>query len=307
MDRDLFLKDVSRKPSVLEQLQGYDFGWPELKGKRIFFVGMGSSHFAAKTIAHRLQVRGINAYAMLASAEFLPVINKNDVVIAITASGNSIETNEFISRTKSPVLLLTNNENLKVENCSTIYMNASREEGGVSSLSYMATLIALLQLEERLAGKSVLDDSISKAITASKHILDSEELWKPLLSDFVQGPDGVQFAAPLERLASAEQSALMIRECARRKSDASEVGDWSHIDVYLTKSTDYRLIAFTGSRWTDQMLDWTTKRDSKVLLIGDKSPNAELDYPYSDEELVQLLVEVIFAEIIGAYFWYKDI
>jgi fructoselysine-6-P-deglycase FrlB-like protein len=306
MDKDLFLKDVSRKPSVLEQLQGYDFGWPELKGKRIFFVGMGSSHFAAKTIAQRLQVRGINAYAMLASAEFLPVINKNDVVIAITASGNSIETNEFISRIKVPVLLLTNNENLKVENCSTIYMNASKEEGGVSSLSYMATLIALLQLEERLTGKSGLDDSISKAITASKHILDSEELWKPLLSDFVQGPNGVQFAAPLERLSSAEQSALMIRECARRKSDASEVGDWSHIDVYLTKSTDYRLIAFTGSRWTDQMLDWTTKRDSKVLLIGDKSPNAELDYPYSDEELVQLLVEVTFAEVVGAMNWFMN-
>jgi hypothetical protein len=116
----------------------------------------------------------------------------------------------------------------------------------------------------------------------------------------------VQFAAPLERLASAEQSALMIRECARRKSDASEVGDWSHIDVYLTKSTDYRLIAFTGSRWTDQMLDWTTKRDSKVLLIGDKSPNAELDYPYSDEELVQLLVEVTFAEVVGAMNWFMN-
>ena len=307
MDRDLFLKDVSRKPSVLEQLQGYDFGWPELKGKRIFFVGMGSSHFAAKTIAHRLQVRGINAFALLASAEMLPLIDINDVVIAITASGNSVETNEFISRIKSPVLLLTNNENLQIENCSNIYMNATKEEGGVSSLSYMATLIALLQLEEKLTGDSVLGDSISKAITASRHILDSQELWKPLLGDFILGPDGVQFASPLERLSSAEQSALMIRECARKKADASEVGDWSHIDVYLTKSTDYRLIAFTGSRWTDQMLDWTTKRGSKLLLVGDKSPNAELDYPYSEDELVQLLVEVTFAEVIGVYFWYRDI
>lgn len=306
MDRDLFLKDVSRKPSVLEQLQGYDFGWPDLRGKRIFFVGMGSSHFAAKTIAHRLQVRGINAYAMLASAEVLPLINDNDVVIAITASGNSVETNEFISRIKVPVLLLTNNEHLQVGNSSTIYMNATKEEGGVSSLSYMATLIALLQLEENLTEKSLLNDSVSKAVTASKHILDSQELWKPLLSEFVLGPDGVQFAAPLERLASAEQSALMIRECARKKADASEVGDWSHIDVYLTKSTDYRLITFTGSRWTDQMLDWTTKRGSKVLLIGDKSPNAELDYPYSDNELVQLLAEVTFAEVVGAMNWFMN-
>lgn len=304
MDRDLFLKDVSRKPSVLEQLQGYDFGWPDLRGKRIFLVGMGSSHFAAKTIAHRLQVRGINAFAMLASAEVLPLIDKNDVVIAITASGNSVETNEFISRLASPVLLLTNNEELRINNRSNIYMNATKEEGGVSSLSYMATLVALLQLEEKLTEERILTESIPKAIAASTHILDSKSLWMPILNDFLAGQDGVQFAAPLERLSSAEQSALMIRECAREKADASEVGDWSHIDVYLTKSTDYRLITFTGSRWTDQMLDWTTKRGSKVVLIGSNTPVAELDFPYSDYEIVQLLVEVTYAEILGGINWY---
>lgn len=306
MDKDFYLKDIARKPSVLEQLEGYDFGWPELNGKRIFFVGMGSSHFAAKTIAHRLQVRGINAYAMLASVDLLPKINSNDVVIAISASGNSIETNEFISRLASPVLLLTNNEDVKVDNCSNIFMNATKEEGGVSSLSYLATLVALLQLEEKLTEERILTESIPKAIAASTYILDSKSLWMPILNDFLAGLDGVQFAAPLERLSSAEQSALMIRECARKRADASEVGDWSHIDVYLTKSTEYRLIAFTGSRWTNQMLDWTTKRGSKVVLIGNNTPVAELDFPYSNDEIVQLLVEVTHAEILGGTNWYTD-
>lgn len=305
MDKELFLQDVLRKPEVLSQLDGYDFGWPDLKSKRIFFVGMGSSHYAAKTIAHRLQLQGVNAYAMLASTEALPILSNNDVVIAISASGKSIETNDFIERLNTPVLLLTNNPRIEIPKSTIIDMNATKELGGVSSLSYMATVVALLQLEERLTGKKVLEGTLQKSIRAVEHVLQSRALWQETLAEFVSGPDGVQFVAPLERLSSAEQSALMIRECSRRKSDASETGDWSHVDVYLTKTTDYRLIAFSGSRWSKQMLEWTGKRNSKVLQIGQESTNPEFDYPYSDNALVSLLTEVTFAEIAGANLWYQ--
>ncbi len=305
MDRDLFLQDVLRKPEVLSRLEGHNFKWPDLRGKRIFFVGMGSSHYAAKTIAHRLQVQGVNAYAMLASVQNLPILGKDDAVIAISASGNSVETNDFISRVSAPVILLTNNAELNLDHISeVIYMNATTERGGVACLSYMATLISLLQLEEQLTSNKFLDDAISKSIHAVQHILDTQDLWTEKLDDFVSGNDGVQFVAPLERLSSAEQSALMIRECARKKSDASEVGDWSHVDVYLTKTSDYRLIAFSGSRWTEQMLEWTTKRNSRVLQIGHETPTAELDYPYSDDALVALLSEVTYAEITSGRLWY---
>lgn len=306
MDKDLFLQDILRKPEVLSALDGYNFGWPDLESKRLFFVGMGSSHYAAKTIAHRLQVQGVNAYAMLASAETLLRLTNNDVVIAISASGKSVETNDFIERLNTPVILLTNNPDIESPKNTIINMNVTKELGGVSSLSYMATLIALLQLEENITGQKVLSGTLQKSVRAVEHILQSRGLWEEKLAEFVSGPDGVQFAAPLERLSSAEQSALMIRECSRRKADASEIGDWSHVDVYLTKTTDYRLIAFSGSRWNDQMIEWTTKRGSKVLHIGSGSPNPEFDYPHSEEGLVSLLAEVTYAEVVGAYNWYSN-
>lgn len=305
MDKDLFLADILRKPEVLASLDGYNFGWPDLRSKRLFFVGMGSSHYAAKTIAHRLQIQGINAYAMLASAETLPLLTNNDVVIAISASGKSVETNDFIERLNAPVVLLTNSPDAVSSRNMVLDMNATKELGGVSSLSYMATLIALLQLEENLTNQKVLADTLQKSVRAAEHIIQSRELWEEKLAEFVSGPDGVQFVAPLERLSSAEQSALMIRECARRKADASETGDWSHVDVYLTKTTDYRMIAFSGSRWSGQMLKWTTQRNSKVLHIGNGSPNPEFDYPHSEEGLVSLLTEVTYAEIAGASLWYQ--
>ncbi|MCW2768323.1 MAG: iron dicitrate transport regulator FecR [Nocardioides sp.] len=61
------------------------------------------------------------------------------------------------------------------------------------------------------------------------------------------GPDGTHLAAPARRLWSAQQGALMLRDGRRRFAVGCEAGDWAHVDAYLTKSTDYRLLAFAGS------------------------------------------------------------
>ena len=50
----------------------------------------------------------------------------------------------------------------------------------------------------------------------------------------------------------------MLREGPRRPAVGCETGDWSHVDVYLTKTTDYRLLVFAGSPWEEQMAEWTT-------------------------------------------------
>ena len=55
--------------------------------------------------------------------------------------------------------------------------------------------------------------------------------------------------APAARLASAHQAALMIWEGPRRRAESCETGDWGHIDVYLTKTLDYRALVYTGSRY----------------------------------------------------------
>ena len=38
----------------------------------------------------------------------------------------------------------------------------------------------------------------------------------------------------------------MIREGPRRQAVACETGDWAHVDVYLTRTLDYRAIVFAG-------------------------------------------------------------
>ena len=66
--------------------------------------------------------------------------------------------------------------------------------------------------------------------------------------------------APAERIGSAEQSALMLREVPRVRADACETGDWSHVDVYLSKAPGLGLLLLRGSAWEGEVMEWAAKR-----------------------------------------------
>ena len=86
---------------------------------------------------------------------------------------------------------------------------------------------------------------------------------------------------------------------------ACETGDWSHIDVYLTKTTDYRMLLLPGSRWEPQLLDWCEQRGSTVVALGADTPGAAyvLRYAGDDRDDVRLLSEALVCELIGQRAW----
>ena len=111
--------------------------------------------------------------------------------------------------------------------------------------------------------------------------------------------------APAARLASAQQSALMLREGPRRAAHAAETGDWSHVDVYLTKTMDYRMLLLPGSPWMDELVRWTTERGSTVVSVGPAVPGVAHTVAYDgwDRPDVALLTETTAAELVAAHLW----
>ena len=95
----------------------------------------------------------------------------------------------------------------------------------------------------------MLAAAVAASADATAYLLDTETDWRPELSELLLGPSGTHLAAPAHRFCSAQQGALMLREGPRLPAVGCETGDWSHVDVYLTKTTDYRLLVFAGSRW----------------------------------------------------------
>jgi glucosamine 6-phosphate synthetase-like amidotransferase/phosphosugar isomerase protein len=189
-----------------------------------------------------------------------------------------------------------------------IHQRSGVESGGVAYLTYLATQIALLKLCEQLGYIKELSNLILLAAEAIADITDRKEQWLPQLINHVNSPFGTYFIAPNDRICSAQQSALMMRECPRLPAVACETGDWSHIDVYLTKTIDYHAILFPGSIWQEQLFNWTTQRQRKVVTIGfeDKSAAIILRYKHDIDPIVRLLAEITFIELLAQKIWQEN-
>ncbi|QEN12134.1 SIS domain-containing protein [Mycolicibacterium sp. ELW1] len=317
MDPDGFAADLARKPETLSRLAerlAADNPWaPVLPAtvERVVFVGMGSSAYAAGVVAARMRARGLLAVSELASTRLLPGWGPGTLVVATSATGGSAETLDALRRLPAGVttVALTNTAGSTItESCSAVVeLAAEPERGGVACRSYQHTLALLMALESHLAGQDTagLVAAIAQTAQASAHLLDTEAAWRPEVADALLGPTGTHLVAPAHRFCSAQQGALMLREGPRRPAVGCETGDWSHVDVYLTKTTDYRMLVFAGSEWEEQMAEWTTLRGTTVVAVGGTVPGARLEvrYPGEEDDDVRLLTEVLVPELVAARAW----
>jgi glucosamine 6-phosphate synthetase-like amidotransferase/phosphosugar isomerase protein len=188
----------------------------------------------------------------------------------------------------------------------TVLMHAGPEEGGVSCRSYTHTQVLLLALEERLTGLDRdLLSLVGRSAEAAQDLLDRRAAWLPDLVDHMDGAEQAAVVAPFRRLGNAAQTALMLREGPRHPALAAETGEWSHVDVYLTKTQDYRMMLLPGSRYEADLLKWTTERGSTVVSIGDDVDGAThaVRYLHDGDEDVRLLTELAVGELLAADYW----
>jgi glutamine---fructose-6-phosphate transaminase (isomerizing) len=316
MDRALFLADLEEKPDRLRDLAAdlrADEPWAALgqDPAPVVLLGMGSSHFANGVAAARLRQAGVSAVAEPAGSDLLPWLHPETIVVAVSASGSSRETLDAVRRLRSAgrgarFVGLTNRGDSELASlCDlTVPMRAGEERGGVACRSFQHTLAVLLALVARHTGADV-PRLLDECAEASAHLLDTRDDWVPDVSGVLLGPDGTHVVAPARRLSSAQQSALMLREGPRLPAYACETADWSHVDVYLTKTTDYRMLLLAGSRWEDELLRWVRERGSRLVAVGGDVVGAEVTvrYPHDDVDDVRLLTESLVAELVAARAW----
>lgn len=313
MNPDGFLTDVLAEPAalahVLAQADGADTPVADLArridaARLVVLLGMGSSRFAALTAAARLRARGIAAVVEYASTDVPTAPGPDVLAIGISATGGSAETVAALRRHHgtSTTVAITNDATggqLGAAADLVVPLHAGTERGGVACKTFQATLAVLL----RAAGIGAA--ALAPAVDAQAALLDDKHNWLDPLLDLLDGAHTVYAIAPASRISSALQSALMLREGPRIPADAAETGDWSHVDVYLTKHPNYRALMFGGSPWDGEALTWMRERDATTIAVGRPIPGATLHipYPHADDPLVAALVDVTVAELAAATWW----
>ncbi len=270
-DPDRFITDLEAKPAALRALADrIDDAWPaalDRTSTRVA-IGLGSSRYAASVFAGRWQRAGIPAWAEFASASGGAPPGPGTLAIGISASGTTPETVDALARHRgrSTTVAVTNAPGSPLSEVAdlTIALQAGEEAGGVACRTYQHTLAFLAALDDPdVAGV------VRRAAEATQDLLERRDAWLPAVADVVAEGAATFAIAPAERLSSAEQGALMLREGPRRTADACEAGDWLHVDLYLTKPLDYRALVFAGSRFEPEIMRvdgrtrWTGRRDRR--------------------------------------------
>lgn len=312
-----FLRDVLVAPerlgALLDAYEDASSPLAELAPKhgfrRVVFIGMGSSRFAAVSIAALLRSRGVDAVAELASTGSPTRPSADTLAVAVSASGGTVETVEALGahRGTSRCVAITNDPASDLVDAADVILPllAGREEGGVACLTYQATVAVLLLLAGRLLEGGPRASDLRSAVEAAAQLRDERHAWLDAVVELVDDSRMTATIAPAERLSSALQSALMLREGPRVAADAAETGDWLHVDVYLSKRPGYCALLFAGSRFDGGVMEWASERAFPVVAIGAPVSDAVtwIGYPGADDPNVRLLVETGVAELVAAELW----
>jgi fructoselysine-6-P-deglycase FrlB-like protein len=313
---DGFLADVLSAPGRLEAVldayaaRGTPLAAVPASVERVLFLGMGSSRFAARTAAAHLRARGVDAFAELASTGLPTPPRPGTLVVGISASGGTAETIEALARHRgtSQTIAVTNRPGSAIEDAAdvTLPLLAGEEAGGVACVSFQATLAVLLLLCGRLAGGPDVE-ALRPAVAAAAALRETRDAWLPDLVALGEEAHTVYAIAPDERISSALQSALMLREGPRVAADATETGDWLHVDVYLSKHPGYTALLYPGSRFDAGVMDWARQRAARIVAVGEPVDGAALRVPYpgSGAPLVATLAETGVAELLAADLWQR--
>lgn len=306
MNHEGFEADILSQPEALSRVAARyaDAGLERLlSARRVLFIGMGSSRYAADTAVALLRGRGIDAHSELASTGTPQPPSGDTVAVVISASGGSQETIEALHRHRgtSRVVAITNRPDSALAEAADADVDvlAGTEKGGIACRSFACTQAVLALMCGAGGGQ------LERAAESAQALIDARAEWLAPLADLVEGRAGVWVSGPAERFGSVQQSALMLREAPRIVADACETGDWLHVDVYLTKRPGYALLLLPGSRFDDELLGWRKQREFAVVSVGRALEGVSMAVPFADAEdhVTAVLVETIVAELLAAELW----
>jgi glutamine---fructose-6-phosphate transaminase (isomerizing) len=277
------------------------------RARRVLFLGMGSSRFAALDAATLLRSHGVDAHAEIASTGRPQPPAADTLVLAISATGGSAETLAAMRRHggASMVAAITSRpDGLLGREADVCLPIAADGRSGVACASYRSTVALLRAACGLLAPVGVEPEAAARAADG---VIAGRREWLPRAVELLAGGP-IHVLAPAERLGSAEQSALMLREVPRVPAYACETGDWSHVDVYLTKRPGYRALILPGSAHEAEVMDWAAKRGCTVVVAGGAiaGSSLDIDLPGADDPAVRPLVETLVAELLAAELWARD-
>ncbi|GAB3461436.1 SIS domain-containing protein [Streptomonospora sediminis] len=321
MTAELLTADLAAKPDTLfalaDRLARHDpyKALPRLledEPAGILLLGMGAARHACSTAAARMRLAGLGAVAEYASAEASLPPGPDTLVVAVAAGGGNRELCTILDTyvEQSSIIVLTDAPDGPVARYADILVPllAGEERSGLSCRAFQHALALLLLLGYRLGAPPLGGDmslTLRRCANSTAGLVERAPEWVPRAAEALRSPHGLHLVAPAERLCSAQQGALALRQGPVLAAHATESGEWSHTDRYLAAVSDYRALLFAGSHYDERTLDHLLELKGRAVAVGGEVPGAAMSvrYPGENDPDVSLLTEPVVAELLAAHWW----
>ncbi|MEM4361250.1 MAG: glutamine--fructose-6-phosphate transaminase (isomerizing) [Candidatus Anstonellaceae archaeon] len=309
------LKEIFEQPLVIKNACGVDISESLQilkKAKNISIIGCGTSYYAALAFSYLLNKCGINANAYIAS-EYEDWTAKNeDLIIAISQSGETADTLKVVREAKKrgvKIIAITNviGSSLSILAHSTINIGAGPEISVVATKSFVAQIVVLYRLvyglkEDREKEKRLLELSEKIQRILQKH-QEIKNLAKTLKKsrDFLFLSKGLGYVAALE-------GALKLKEITYLHAEAYPSGELKHGPIsMIEKEMPVIFIAPTYLNTTKIIsnIKECKARGAKIIAISDNKEvlgEADIKIEMEDENSEMFLIYYIVPLQLLAYY-----
>ena len=245
--------------------------------KRIVFSGMGSSYYAPFSVVGKLTENGIPAFVINAaelSGPQLGLIEKDTLLVAVSQSGNSLETVNLVNRLDRDDIVGVCNvmDSPMAQKCRIILPILSGTEKFISSKSYLNTVAVLMMMTAALINEfndSFKNQMQSLAEWATEYLKNVQAKRNEVMS-FVEGTDIFDFIADHGSVATAYQACLIFREGPQFATYSNITAEYSHGGYLLAKPgvTGFQFDPKAPKNTIEEnMRNYVLDKGGKVILI----------------------------------------
>ena len=200
---------------------------------RVFLTACGTASFAADLGAKYLREAGIEAYSEQ-SHEFeyqASQVKEDDLVIAVSQSGETADLLSALKQVDAPVLSVTNAVGSTLARNSThnMYVNAGPEIGVASTKAFTAQLTVLKLLA--LTMQKDISEARDSLLETSKKIepmLEKNEEKINDIADYIAEKDDIYFIGRNKGCELAKEASLKLKELSYIHSEAFPGGEFKH-------------------------------------------------------------------------------
>jgi glucosamine--fructose-6-phosphate aminotransferase (isomerizing) len=277
-----------------------------LRRKNLHFLGMGSSYFASLYAKYLLQELAQRRAEIHLASEFIhypPTVESNDVFVAISQSGESIETVkavELLKRKRALILGITNDPASRLARLSTqLLLTHAGKERVSATKTFTSTLALVYELATALAVRTrkisrrrrdLLSNHLMQIILTLEERFEEWEEASRLWADRLASCRSTIVIGRGPNLVAALQGALLLKEVAKLPAEGMSGGEFTHGPIEAI-SDEIGVVVLGGGRTAGLQIKLAHRAKSlgsRVLMLAPRKVEKidSISFGQTDEALM---------------------